>query len=170
MAIIESGGRWESGTAGAGSEGFAGETPVHTAGTAAPLPDWPLRGRAALFAEDDEAVGDGTFVAVAGAVHDLAVEPEGGGAAAVEIDRLGAAELDEVGGEFGKGHADGEVALPSVHFEQVEEIFVPAEGGARMARKRGGQLGHLAAADEGGAAADGRLHAGEVRDGGGGNF
>ena len=61
-------------------------------------------------------------MAFGGAVHDIAEDPQGGGATAVEVHGFLAAQPRHVGGQFREGHADRQVRLTAVHHHEVPDF------------------------------------------------
>src|SRR5690606_12708582 len=61
------------------------------------------------------------------------VDRERGGAAAVEVDGVGGAELEEDLSELGRGHAFADALLPAVNDEEEDDaVFADADGRARV--------------------------------------
>ena len=126
--------------------------------------DGRLKGRILIvrLLDEDESVGHGTLVAVAGAIQDVAVQPECGGAAAVKVDRLLAAELDHIRCQFLKAHADGQLRLSAIDHNEEVEFVVPSDCGARMARGRAVKIQHLAVSHQCRTAADGSFDSTQI--------
>ena len=107
------------------------------------------------FLDEDERVSHGPLAAVTRAVHHIAVNPERGGASAVEIERLLAAELDHVSCQLLKAHAYGQLRLPAIDDDEEVELVVPPNGSAGMAYRRRGEIRHLALSHQYRTASDG---------------
>src|SRR5581483_3915376 len=116
-----------------------------------------------VFLEDNEGVGRGTLLAFAWAVLDHAVGPKSRGAATVKINRFLAAKLDEVGGMFGEGHADRNVALTAIDHDEKQAFIIPTDGGAGMAEfEKAAPFRGLAIFNKSRTATQGDIHAGEI--------
>ncbi len=138
----------------------------------------PGRGRGAGAAGRayDQRAADRPLGAVRGPVAELPAHPHRAGAAAVEVDRLHRAEVDEQPGELPQAHAGAPPALPAVHDdEQGPAVAGHADGGARggglHVRPRPVDVGavHAAAGDQLLAGPDERPAAGGAERGGQGD-
>src|SRR6185437_13436323 len=88
--------------------------------------------RNASFLDQDQGIGAGPLLALAGAVPHGSQGPESGRAASVKIQGLFTPQLDEVISQFRESHAERQVALPAVYLDHEDEILVPTQGRARM--------------------------------------
>src|SRR6266699_1967940 len=92
------------------------------------------------FLANDPRIRDFAFVAVTRMISHLAVIPQRGRSATVQIQGLLATEFEQVRGKLRDRHTCGNALLPAIHSHQEEIIFVPADGGPGMAFHHGAKF------------------------------
>src|SRR6266516_150377 len=85
------------------------------------------------FPAHDQRVRDFAFVPVTRMISHLAVVPQCGRSAAIQIHSLLATEFDQVRGKLVEVHADRNAFLAAIHRHEKEITFIPADRRSGMA-------------------------------------